>query len=118
MNDDKVNSKDLAVIYEKTQSIEETILEYVEDELLGLKRPTLERFEIVVDALKKFALGVYDNHPKCKRSRNDIEMAVILWVHDEKKKEIKREDLLKKLNVLGDFMIDEVKKRLRRENEL
>lgn len=113
-DDLEVDTKDLAVHYENTKSIEETLLEYVEDELLSVKKPTLDSFEMAVEALKKFALGAFDNHPKCKRSTNDIEMAVILWVADEKQNEIKREDLLKRLDILGEFMLEEVKKRLRK----
>jgi len=113
-DDLEVDTKDLAVHYEKSKSIEETVLEYVEDELLSVKKPTLDNFEMAVEALKKFALGAFDNHPKCKRSSNDIEMAIILWIADEKQNEIKREDLLKRLDILGEFMLEEVKKRLRK----
>jgi len=109
------STKDLAKIYESTKSIEETLLEYVEDELLNTERPTLDHFELAVEAIKKFALGAFDNHPKCKRSKNDIEMAVILWIADEKSNEVKREDLLKRLDILCDFVIAEAKKRLRKE---
>jgi len=108
-----IDTKDLAVHYENTKSMEEVILEYVEDELLSTKKPTLDSFEMAFEALKKFALGAFDNHPKCKRSSNDIEMAVILWVADEKQNNVKRDDLLRKLDILGEFMLDEVKKRLR-----
>lgn len=107
------STKDLAKIYERSKSIEETMVEYVEDELLNPVKPDLGCFEVAVEALKKFALGAFDNNPKCKRSTNDIEMAVILWVADEKENKIKRSDLVKRVNILGDFIIEEAKTRLR-----
>lgn len=107
------STKDLARIYERSKSIEETLVEYVEDELLNPTKPDLNNFEIAVEALKKFALGSFDNNPKCKRSSNDIEMAIILWIADEKQNKIKRSDLVKRLNILGDFIIEEAKMRLR-----
>lgn len=113
MSKEEIDTKDLAVIYEKSKSIEETALEYLEDELLSIQKPTLDSFEVAVHQLKKFALGAFDGHPKCRRSNNDMEMAVILWIADEKANEIKRDDLLKRLDILGEFMIAEIKKRLR-----
>lgn len=106
-------TKDLAKIYERSKSIEETLVEYVEDELLNPVKPDLGCFEVAVEALKKFALGSFDNHEKCKRSKNDIEMAIILWVADEKGNKTSRKDLVKKLDVLGNFIIEEAKTRLR-----
>lgn len=111
--DEDLDSTDLSKIYEKTHSIEETLLEYVEDELLNPNKPSLNQFETAVESIKKFAIGCFDNHPKCKRSKNDIEMAVIIWISEEKSNEITKQDLLKRLDILGDFVIEEAKKRLR-----
>jgi len=107
-------TKDLAKIYENTHSIEETLMEYVEDELLNPEKPDLDHFETVVESIKKFAIGCFDGHPKCKRSKNDIEMAVIIWVSEEKERNIDKNDLQKRLDILGDFVIEEAKKRLRK----
>ena len=112
LEDDIEDSKDLSKIYEKTHSIEETLIEYVEDELLDPEKPNLDQFETAVESIKKFALGCFDNHPKCKRSKNDIEMAVIIWISEEKEKNITKNDLVKRLDILGNFVIDEAKKRL------
>jgi len=112
-DEDFSDSSDLAKIYEKTHSIEETLVEYIEDELLNPDKPNLKHFELVVEKFKKFAVGCYDDHPKCRRSRNDIEMAVIIWVSEEKGNNVAKSDLLKRLDTLGDFVIDEVKTRLR-----
>lgn len=106
-------TQDLAVIYERSKSIEETLIEYVEDELLNPVKPDLGCFEVAVEALKKFALGAFDNHEKCRRSKNDIEMAIILWIADQKKDNVSRKDLVKRINILGDFIIEEAKTRLR-----
>jgi len=114
MDEDLDSTKDLAKIYENTHSIEETLLEYVEDELLDPNKPNLDQFETAVESIKKFALGCFDNNPKCKRSKNDIEMAVIIWVSEEKENNITKKDLVKRLDILGNFVIDEAKKRLRK----
>jgi len=113
MDEDLEATKDLAKIYENTHSIEETLLEYVEDELLNPEKPNLDQFETAVESIKKFAIGCFDNHPKCKRSKNDIEMAVIIWISEEKQNNLTKSDLLKRLDILGDFVIEEARKRLR-----
>jgi len=64
-SEEEIDLKHLGNVYETTKSIEETCLEYVEDECLGDPRPDLNSFEIAVDAIKKWSLGSFDKFLIC-----------------------------------------------------
>lgn len=110
---EEIDLKDLAMVYESTRSIEETCLEYVEDECLGDPRPDLNSFEIAVDAIKKWSLGSFDKRKECLRANNDIEMTFQLWIAEERGRGTTKNDVMKKLDVLGEFILSEARKRLR-----
>jgi len=113
-SEEEVDLKHLGMVYESTKSIEETCLEYVEDECLGDPRPDLNSFEIAVDAIKKWSLGSFDKRKECLKGKNDIEMVFQLWIAEERERGATRNDIMKKLDVLGEFILSEAKKRLRK----